>query len=290
MQVLGLAAVVGFLVELALGLGEQRREVERLGQQAGDAQQGGDVVHVAVDAAPHAGILQLDRQLLAVAGARTMHLADRGRRARGEGEALEALLPALAPVRLQHLHHLAHRHRARVLAQAGEDVGELGRQEAAGVHRHQLAHLHRRAAQLRELIGDAAGVGRSQHQLAHLRALASGELARTLGEHAARHTGGEAAEAGEAGQAAARHRGAACGVRHGVLGVDGAGSGVHGVLLIGCSGGIRWQGDHIPCGSGLARDWRRCRGPSRASPLSMRPLREGAGDQGDAGDGGETQA
>ena len=238
-QVLGLAAVVGLLVELALGLGEQRREVERLGQQAGDAQQGGDVVHVAVDAAAHARVLQLDRQLLAVAGARAMHLADRGRRARGEGEALEALLPALAPVRLQHLHHLAHRHGARVLAQAGEDLGELGRQQVAGVHRHQLPDLHRRAAQLRELVGDAAGVGRGEHQLAHLRALAGGELARALGEHAARHPGGEAAQAGEAGQAAARHRGAVCGVRDGVVRVDGAGGGVHGVFLGGRSGRAR---------------------------------------------------
>ncbi len=239
MQVLGLAAVVGLLVELALGLGEQRREVERFRQQARDAQQRGDVVHVAVDAAPHAGILQLDRQLLAVAGARAMHLADRGRRARGEGEALEALLPALAPVRLQHLHHLAHRHGARVLAQAGEDVGELGRQEAAGVHRHQLAHLHRRAAQLRELLGDAAGVGRGEHQFAHLGALAGGELARALGEHAARHAGGQAAQAGETGQASAGHRGAACGIRDGVLGVDGAGCGVHGVFLGGRAGRAR---------------------------------------------------
>ena len=238
-QALGLATVVGLLVKLALGLGEQRREIERLGQQPGDAQQGGDVVHVAVDAAPHAGILQLDRQFLAIASARAMHLADRGRRAGGEGEALEALLPALAPVRLQHLHHLAHRHRARVLAQAGEDVGEFGRQQAAGVHRHQLADLHRRTAQLRELFGDAAGVGRGEHQLAHLGSFAGGELARTLGEHAARHPGGETAQAGETGQAAAGHRGAARGIRDGKARVDGAGGSVHGVLLGGDSGRAR---------------------------------------------------
>ena len=69
-----------------------------LRQQAGNAQQGGDVVDIAVDALANAGILHLDRQVPAVLGCARMHLADRGRGHRGEGKVLEMPIPALAPI------------------------------------------------------------------------------------------------------------------------------------------------------------------------------------------------
>ena len=82
---------------------------------------------------------------------------------------------------------------------------------SSGVHRQELAHLHRRAAQLGQLVGHPAGVGGGEQQLAHRRAPALGQLAQALGEHAAGHAGSQAAQPGEAGDAAARHRGAGLG-------------------------------------------------------------------------------
>jgi hypothetical protein len=89
---------------------------------------------------------------------------------------LELLLPARAPLRVEHALHLgfgmaraSERSRARISASAG-------RQQVAGFHRYQLPHLHGRAAQLGELVGHPARVGRREQQVAHLRAIALGEL------------------------------------------------------------------------------------------------------------------
>jgi len=49
-------------------------------------------------------------------------------------------------------------------------------QQVAGFHRYQLPHLHGRAAQLGELVGHPARIGRREQQVAHLRAIALGEL------------------------------------------------------------------------------------------------------------------
>ena len=206
LQVGGLLEVVGLVVELALGLVEQRRDVEAGRQQARDAQQRRHVVHVAGDAAGDARVLHLDRQPAAVEGLGRMHLADRGRRHRGERELAEGARPVLAPGGLQHLHQLAHGHRLGICAQAGEDLGQLGGQQVAGVHRQELPDLHRRAAQVGQLLGHPAGVGGGEEQVAHRGAAALGELAQPLGEHPAGDARGQAAQPGEARDAAARHR------------------------------------------------------------------------------------
>ena len=59
------------------------------------------------------------------------------------------------------------RHAIRLVAQPREDRRQFGRQQVAGVHRDHLAELHRRAAQVRQPVGDARGVGRRQQQVAH---------------------------------------------------------------------------------------------------------------------------
>jgi hypothetical protein len=58
--VAGLAEVIRLLVQLPLRLRQQGLDVEPLRQDAEEAQQRGDIVDVAVDAGPHAGVLDLD--------------------------------------------------------------------------------------------------------------------------------------------------------------------------------------------------------------------------------------
>ncbi len=109
-----LAAIIRFLMQLALGFVKQRLDVQGAGQQPGDAEQRGDVVHIALDAAPHAGILDLDRQMAAILALSEMHLADRRRGRRGEGKALKMAIPSRAPVGIEYRDDLAHRHRDRI--------------------------------------------------------------------------------------------------------------------------------------------------------------------------------
>jgi hypothetical protein len=71
----------------------------------------------------------------------------------------------------------------------------LRRQQVACIHRQQLPELHRRSTQLRELIGNAAGVGRRQQQVGDSRTLALGELPRALRQHAAGNATGRACPA-----------------------------------------------------------------------------------------------
>ena len=74
---------------------------------------------------------------------------------------------------------------------------QFRRQQVAGIHRQQLPDFHRRAAQLGQLIGDAAGIGRRQQQVAHAWPFALGELAHALGQHAAGNAGGQTAQPGQ---------------------------------------------------------------------------------------------
>jgi hypothetical protein len=78
-----------------------------------------------------------------------VHLADRGGGERREREAPEAGRPLVTPGPLEDRGHLAERHRVGLLAQHGEDPGQLRRQELAGLHRQQLADLHGRPAHVR---------------------------------------------------------------------------------------------------------------------------------------------
>ena len=115
-------------------------------------------------------------------------------------------VPAFAPVGVEHADHLAHRHRAGIGTQAGKDFGQFRRQQVAGIHRHQLPDFHRRATQLRQLLGDAAGVGWRQQQVVDFRALALRKLPRALGQHIAGDTPGQAAQSCHARPAPAGHR------------------------------------------------------------------------------------
>ena len=185
------AQVVGFGVQLLFGFGQQRSNVQAFRQQTGNPEQGGDVIDIAVDALADAGVLHLDRQVSAVFGPRGVNLADRGRCHRGEGKALKMLIPTFAPMRIENDDQLAHRHRVRVRTQAGQNFAQFRRQQVAGIHRHQLPYFHRCAAQLGQLIGDAAGVGRGQQQIAHARPFALGKLAHAFRQHATGNAGGQ---------------------------------------------------------------------------------------------------
>ena len=62
---------------------------------------------------------------------------------------------------------------------------DLRRQQVAGIHREHLSDLHRRATQLRKLVGDAAGIGGGEQQITEAGAFALGKLARAFGQHVA---------------------------------------------------------------------------------------------------------
>ena len=197
------ALVVRLLVQLALGLAQQGGDIQLPGQQAGDPQQGGDVIDVAVDAVPDARILDLDGQIVAGQRQGAVHLSDRGGGDGVEVELLELRLPAPAPAPVQGGLQLHLRHRPGVSPQPRQDVGKFGREHFARVHGDQLADLHRRAAQLGQLFGDPYRIGGRQQQVADGRSLALAELTRALGQHPAGHARGQPAEAGQPGESPA---------------------------------------------------------------------------------------
>lgn len=93
----------------------------------------------------------------------------------------------------------------RVVAQPGEDRRQFRREHVARVHRDHLAELHRRAAQMRELVGDARRIGGGEQQVAHPRPLSRRQPTRTLGDDAATDPRGETPEGAEPRQPAARN-------------------------------------------------------------------------------------
>ncbi len=134
-----------------------------------------------------------------------MDLADRRGGERPGVEARETAAPVLAPMLREHLLELRGRHVMRVVAQPREDLRQFGREEIARIHRDHLPELHRRAAQVRELVGDAPDIGGRQQQVAHLRPLPVGDPPRAFGEHAARDTARQAPEHAEPRHPSARH-------------------------------------------------------------------------------------
>jgi len=122
-----LAQVIRFGVQLTFRLAQQRPDIQAAGQQAGKAQQGGDIVDVAVDTPANAGVLDFYGQAPPVLRFREMHLSDRCRRQRRKGELPEVTVPALSPVGLEYIDQLAHWHGLRVRAQAGEDIAKMRR-------------------------------------------------------------------------------------------------------------------------------------------------------------------
>ena len=123
-----------------------------------------------------------------------MHLADRGRRDRRGLEMPEPAPPVPSPFARQHLVELLRRHAIALVAQPREDRRQFGRQHVARIHRDHLPQLHRRAAQVRQSVGDPCRIGRGQHQIAHPWPLALRQPPRALGQHAARHTAGKPPE------------------------------------------------------------------------------------------------
>lgn len=65
----------------------------------------------------------------------------------------------------QHLLQLGRGHMVGAVAQPTQDGGKLGREHVAGIHRDHLPQLHRRAAQVRQLIRDAGDVGWREQQV-----------------------------------------------------------------------------------------------------------------------------
>ena len=137
-HLLGLAQVICFLVQLQLRLSEQRRDVERLGQEARHAQQGRHVVDIGIDARRDAGILHLHRHRAPIVQHRAMDLPDRRRRNRCRLEAGEASPPVRPPRGGQHRLQLPGRHEMRCIAQPREDRGQFLWQQIARIERDHL--------------------------------------------------------------------------------------------------------------------------------------------------------
>ena len=140
-QMLSFGAVVGLVVQLALGLGHQGGDVHAARQKARQTHQGGHVVDVAVDAGTHAGILHLDRQIPSVQRLRPVHLPDGCGCKRADIETCETFVPPGSPSGIQDALQLFWRHVSGVVAQRRKNSGQVGRQHKAGVHRQHLAQL-----------------------------------------------------------------------------------------------------------------------------------------------------
>ncbi len=209
LQVAGLELVVGLLLELPLRLADDLGDVELDGQDARQAQQAGQVVDVAVDAAGDAGVLDLERQLAAVPRDGPVHLPDGGGRDRLEVELAKALLPALAVGAAQHAPHLGGRHGVRRGAQHRQRVGELGRQQVVALEGEELPQLHRRTAHRGQPARELLGPGPGEEGRHRVRAAGAHGALRALGDSAEGELSGHPADARQALQAPRRHPAAA---------------------------------------------------------------------------------
>ena len=140
-QMLRFSQIIGFGMQLALCLVQQGREVHRAGQQARQAEQGGHIVHIAVDAVPHAGILHLDCKILPVACNRAVNLPDRSRCKGAHIEPGKAAVPARPPFGVQNGLQLFWRHVLRIIAHARQNCRQLLWQDDPGIHRQHLPQL-----------------------------------------------------------------------------------------------------------------------------------------------------
>ena len=206
LQEVRLLVVVSLILELALGVLQQRLDIQFRRQQAGHAQQRGDVVHVAVYARRHARVLHLEHDCAPVRGHRPVHLADGGCRQRLHLEPVKHLLPVFPVGLVHHLAQLGHRHVAGIRAQAGENIRQLPGQEIAGVHGQDLPDLHGRAAHGSQLVRHPASVGRGQQHVPRPGALARAQLPGALGKHAAGDPAGHARHPRQAAHPGGRYR------------------------------------------------------------------------------------
>ena len=149
----------------------------------------------------HARVLDLQREVAAVAGARAVHLSDRRRGDRFVVELGKAALPALAVLAAQHAVQLRRRHRRRGRAQHRERLRELRRQHVLALQRDQLAELHRRAAQVRQPFGEAPRGRRREERAARLRVVRPAQAPQSLDRATDRELAGGESDAGEATEA-----------------------------------------------------------------------------------------
>ena len=190
----GFCAVVGLVLELRLNASEQRRHVERRRHQPGCARQQRQIGHVAGDALANTGVLDLQRQHTPFVCLGAMHLTDRCGGDRLVAEATEPPVPPGAVFALKHLGELGRRHHMGLVAQPAEQFGEVRRQHAVAVHRHQLADFHHGATHLRQPFSKPTRVARGQHQLRQIDALAACQPAQPIGGGAGCHLADRAAE------------------------------------------------------------------------------------------------
>ena len=206
LHLLAFALVIGFFVELLLGSGHQLFDLQLGRGKARHFEQGHHIIHIAVDAFGNAGILHLDRQLFAIAGQGLVHLANAGGCDRARIEPAELLAPIGPPFGFEHLIELLGRHEIGLIAQGRKDPGKLVRQEIAGIKADHLPHLHRRAAQVREAIGQTLDIAGGEDQIARRNPFAAGEPPRAFGHHAARDPAHQPPEGADARHPAGRHR------------------------------------------------------------------------------------
>ncbi len=159
--VLRLDLVVELLGDPLAQLAVERLDVEPGREPLDQRQQQREVAEVGLDRLGDAGVLELDRDLVAVERDRAVDLADRGGGERLLLEGLEVVADLAAELLLEQLADLLERQRRDVVAQRGERRLELlalrlrDRGEVDGGE--DLADLHRRAAQLAELLDELAG-------------------------------------------------------------------------------------------------------------------------------------
>ena len=213
-QHLAFAGVVCLFVQLALGFVQQRFHRKTRRQQARKLYQRRHIVDIGINAGRDAGILHLDRQIAPIQCHGAVDLADRGRRNRRHVEPLELRAPVRPPAGHQHLLQLLFRHRIGFGAQASENVGQFARQHLAAVHRNQLPQLHRRAAQPREFVGQALGIGGIEQQAGQIGPLTLQHLARAATQHIAGDAASQPAKARQTRQAGGRNS-ARAGGEHG---------------------------------------------------------------------------
>ena len=98
------------------------------------------------------------------------------------------------PIPLRELVGAGRRHAVRTLTQPSHDLGKFRRQQVTFIHRDHLPELHRRAAQMCELVGDAGDIAGRQHHVAQPRTIAASEPARAFRDHPARNPARQSAE------------------------------------------------------------------------------------------------
>ena len=201
-----LALVIGFLVQLPFGFGEQRCEVQFARQDARDTQQCSDIVDIGIDAFAHARVLNLDRQFAPVGQRGAVYLSDRCGGDRSGVEAREAATPVGSPFAVEDAAQLLRRHAVRLRTQLRQDRGEFGRQEVARVHRNHLAKLHSRAAQVRQAICQPPDIAGGQDEIAHPRAFSACQPPRPFAQHPRGDTARQPAEGTQSRGTARRDR------------------------------------------------------------------------------------